>query len=448
MVPLRRHHERLLACLTLLFVTGVDCAVAADLTGLYEDALHNNLDIMVASDRARATAEAVPQARAALLPSVGIRVSRSKVEQKRTIQGVAFPSEAYDLESDGIQLSQPVFRPALWLDLRRARQVKVSAEADVLATRQEVAVAVVESYLAQAEAQEQVALVTAEIQRREFEVRAAEAALKAGTGTRVTIDETNADLARLRAERLAANSIREQQLARLRAMVGEEVPAPGTIDWARFSPEVFLPASPEALVTQAEASSPRFAGLRAASAAAHAALNAARANHLPSLDLVARMSTDSGSNPFFADNGVNQRAIGIEVQVPLFAGGALFSKDREAAAQLQQQEDTYLTAQRDVALSIRQTHDAVLTGIARLRTLHSAAAAADSAVTSTQHGIRAGIRSTLDGILAERQRYEVQLALTAQRHAILKDWFFLAIVSGQDEREALSVLDVLATFQE
>lgn len=426
----------LLLCMTVWTDAG-----AGDLLDLYDAALSGNEDILVARDAARATAEAVPQARAALLPSIGIQLSRSKVDQKRTVRGTRYPQEKYDLESDAIQLMQPVFRPGLWVEVRRARHLTVSAEADSDLARRQVAMQMVEAFLQQAWSEERRQRVAEEIKRREVEVSGAQAAITAGTGTRVTVDEAEADLARLRADYLTVQLACIQQLAALRATVGQDVPAVSPIDWTRVTPEEFTPLPLETLLAQAEESNPLFTGLRAASAAARSALLTARANHLPTMDVVGRLSTDSGSNPYFADNGLDQASIGLQVQVPLFSGGELFSKDREAAARLSQQEDSYLKEKRDISLAMQQAHDAVTIGIAQVRALERAIRAADSSVESTHRGVAAGIRTTLDGIVVERRRYELELAQAEQRYAMLKAWFELQTLSGEDLREALRKLD-------
>ncbi len=414
---------------------------AMDLMEMYEVAVVNNEDILVARDAALATAEAVPQARAALLPSIGIQVSRSMVHQKRTVRGTKFPSEKYDLESDAIQLLQPVFRPGLWTELRRARHMTSGAEAEIDLARRQVAMRMVEAFLQQAWSEERRQRVAEEIKRREVEINGAHAAIAAGTGTRVTVDEAEADIARLHADYLTVQLACAQQLAALRAAVGQELPPVSPIDWTRVTPEEFSPLPLETLLAQAEKSYPLFNGLRAASAAARSALLTARANHLPTMDVIARLSTDSGSNPYFADNGVDQGSIGLQVQVPIFSGGELFSKDREAAARLSQQEDTYLKEKRDISLTMQQAHDAVTTGIAQVRALERAIRAANSSVESTNRGIVAGIRTTLDRIVVERQRYELELAQAEHRYAMLKAWFELQTLAGEDLREALRKLD-------
>ena len=57
-----------------------------------------------------------------LLPSVGLSISRSKVNQDRSDGVGATLNQEYLMESDAISLRQPVYRPKLFKDLQRTKK--------------------------------------------------------------------------------------------------------------------------------------------------------------------------------------------------------------------------------------------------------------------------------------------------------------------------------------
>ena len=78
-----------------------------------ELALQENSEIKKARAEFSAFKEIEDQSLANLLPSVGLSVSRSKVNQERSDGSGKRLDQEYIMESDAISLRQPVYRPKL-----------------------------------------------------------------------------------------------------------------------------------------------------------------------------------------------------------------------------------------------------------------------------------------------------------------------------------------------
>ncbi len=73
-------------------------------------------------------AEMEKQGLANLLPTIGISVSRAKIEQERSDGGGFKIDQNYVTESDSISLRQPVYRPKLIERLQKRKLTSIMGE--------------------------------------------------------------------------------------------------------------------------------------------------------------------------------------------------------------------------------------------------------------------------------------------------------------------------------
>ena len=418
-------------------------AEGSDLISLYDLALTNSTDLSLARSKHEVAREIIPQARAEMLPRFGLRVSRGKFQQRRTVRGIKVPEELYDNESNGIDFQMPIFRPGLIAQYVRSKHVVAGSEADLNAARRHMAGELMAAYLEALRASERAALVGRQIERALTERKAAESALVGGTGTRTAIDEANAEVERLKADQIESRQALAYALEILAAAAGREVPTVAGLGEERFRPLDFMPEQYAALYARGDASNPEIESLRRQIDVARAEEKMSWSAHLPTLDAVGQWGTEMGSNPYFADNGYSAESITLQVRMPLFSGGGDLSRDREAAAKVVAAEDELRRAQTRLGLQIRHETSLLENGTSRIAALNAAAAAYETAIRSTRMGLQAGTRTLLDVLAAERQEYEVRASLIEQRYELLGAWGRLQLVSGLPEREVLGRINAL-----
>ena len=101
--------------------TGHTSASDVDLLYCLDMALQKNSEIKKARAEFLALKELEDQSFANLLPSVGLSVSRSKVNQERSDGTGLSLEQNYIMESDAISVRQPVYRPNS-RDLKKLRK--------------------------------------------------------------------------------------------------------------------------------------------------------------------------------------------------------------------------------------------------------------------------------------------------------------------------------------
>ena len=176
-------------------------------------------------------------------------------------------------------------------------------------------------------------------------------------------------------------------------------------------------------------------------ARAVAALEAKKqsAGHLPTLDLVASYSyTDqSASQIAAAASTFTSTSFGLQFAVPLYQGGAINSREREAAANLQKTAEDLEIARRGSALSTRQSYLAVINGIAQIAALEQALVSSQSALDSNKLGYEVGVRINIDVLNAQQQLFSTRRDLALARYNTITNHLRLKSAAGTLREEDL-----------
>jgi outer membrane protein len=157
--------------------------------------------------------------------------------------------------------------------------------------------------------------------------------------------------------------------------------------------------------------------------AAQESLNAARydrdksyRNRNPTLDFIASYGADDINNDLLGDSQDEDLIVGIELQVPLYAGGRL-------PAERAQSEATYRSAQNTLLLQTRLTKQQsstaylnVVSGISQVKALNQAFKSSQIALEATQAGFEVGTRTSVDVLISLRETYRTQRDYARSRY--------------------------------
>jgi outer membrane protein len=225
-------------------------------------------------------------------------------------------------------------------------------------------------------------------------------------------------------------------LALFKTVPQQFFPAPGALDPLApgFVPRPPEPAALSARQARGEAANPLVHTRQAELDIAHAEVSKNRLTSRPTLDLVASYGAkhQSGNlSPLVAPDGDRAGSIGVVLNVPLYAGGGLDSRQREAAAHLVQAEQQLAAARRDVRLKVQEGYLAVTTGVSRIVSQEQALVSAKSALEATTEGRDVGTRTELDVLDAQQRLYAAELDLVQGRADYLMGRLRLAAAAGE-----------------
>lgn len=300
-----------------------DTPARLDLDRAWQAAVANDAVLRAARAGAESGREAIPLARAQLLPQIGISWARNKNELETDTQLARVPvhtRQDYYSSTRALTIRQPLIQPVQWATLRQAGAQVVEAEALLVQAQQQLATRLVEAYFELLLADDQIMLVQAQTEAHTSQLDAARKSFAAGSGIRTEIDEAQARLDLDAAQALEARQQSQLARRRLQQLVAE--PFSGV---ARLDPERLRRAPPVAgeldtWLAIAEENSPEMQALRARLEAASQELAKARARHLPTLDAVAQANRGVSDNINRIDTRTNQTSIGLQFNMALFSG--------------------------------------------------------------------------------------------------------------------------------
>ncbi|MGV8894240.1 MAG: TolC family outer membrane protein [Burkholderiaceae bacterium] len=412
-------------------------AHAADLQQVYNDALVN--DSQYASARAALAAgqEKLPQGRAGLLPTLGLSGSNTRNE---TENGANFSASNYALT-----LAQPLFRWGNWQQYEQSKLLVAASEAQFSQTRQDLIVRVAQAYFDILGAQDTLSFIQAQKVAISEQLESAKQNFEVGTATITDSHEAQARFDLAVAQQFAA----ENDLAIKRAALEQIIGKPPK-QLATLCPGLILsmptPAQIEPWLDSAQQQNYSVIGQQLALEIARREISRNRAGHYPTLDLVA--SRNHTKQPSSAMSGAivatNSNAIGVQWNIPLFAGFAISSKVREAIALEDKSRNDLESVRRNAMQSVRQSYLGVNSGLAQVKALEAAEISSQSALDSNKLGYQVGVRVNIDILNAQQQLFSTRRDLSKARYDTIINGLKLKSAAGTlTEQDVLQVNGLL-----
>ncbi len=427
---------RLCPALPLIAALCVASARAADLLQIYRDALAN--DATYASARAARDAglESLPQGLAQLLPTV----NATAFTQYNDI-AIAFRTDPprqnqYRLgNSNGytVTLTQPLFN---WQNIQVYKEAgfkAVQAEATFGQATQDLIVRVAQAYFDVLASQDGLAFIQAQKIAISEQLAQAKRNFEVGTATITDTHEAQARFDLGTSQEIAAQSDLEIKKRALQQIVGKY---PQQLEPLKSNIEL-NPPKPNSMEDWAVAAANQGYTVRAQEAAVEVAareVERIRAGHLPTLNIVGSAGQNSSSisataSSNSASDSIN-RVIGLQLAIPLYAGGGVSSLVRQAVANREKAQQDLESTRRSAALSARQSYVGVTNGMAQVRALEAALVSSRSALDSNKLGYEVGVRINIDVLNAQQQVYSTLRDLSRARYDTILNGLRLKSASG------------------
>jgi outer membrane protein len=246
--------------------------------------------------------------------------------------------------------------------------------------------------------------------KRNFEV---------GTATITDTREAQARYDLSTAQEIAAeNALRTAQIA-LDQLVGRNNVQPKPLAIGKVLPGV-APADPDQWVSTALSQNPAVQRAALDLDIAHLEVDKAKSGHLPTVALVATAGTDHETGVIAQPPGTTKSAsLGVQVNVPIFAGFSVQNQVREKLALEDKARDDLDAARRSTTQQTRTAYLGVQSGQAQVKALEAAEASSKLSLEATQLGYKVGVRVNLDVLNAQSQLYQTQRDLAKARYDLL-----------------------------
>ena len=408
---------------------------------VFQSSLTNNPAYKAARANRDAEQENSSIALGQLLPSVGLTSSKSRNYVEKESSGFTgnriTQTFDYDGYAHGVNVRQPIFRPYNIALYQQAGKQGELADSRLDEARDELVLRTLSSYFDAAYANQLIELLSAQKASVEAQARAAEKAFIAGIGTKVEINEANARRDIILAQELEAQNQQDHARRTLRALVGRPIGPLAPLVPERLMPNLPRPLPLSSWIADAEAGSPELISARAPVEVAEKDVSKARSGHYPTLDLVANRNLSGNESlaslSALGDTDYRQNTVGLQLNIPVFSGGATSAQVRQAQAKLEQARFLAEDVQQNLEVKVRREFSNIVQGAIKTRAHEQAEASAQQSLLATKKGVQAGIRTSLDVLKAEEQLYTTRRDLALSRYQLILARLKLLLLSGKLE---------------
>ena len=410
--------------------TGYALSSGKDLTYCIEMALQENSEIKKARAEFLALKELEDQSLANLLPSVGLSVSRSKVNQKRSDGSGLSLEQNYTMESDAISVRQPVYRPKLMRDLKKIKK-EVLAEKLLLSNKEDsLKMKVAEAYFKLLRAYAEELLQEKRINLLNEQKKAAIKSIEAGRGTITELAEINAA-----SDKASADLIRVRQNIRLEVnelqfYIGETITKVKTLKSDINNFDFLKQNSISTWEENAVANNFELQSKKEKIMAAKLALSSEKLNRYPTVDLNVQLARGSSESTFFVDSETRSNSVGLTFFLPLYQGGSINSKIRQSASQLEAEVEGLKFKEEDLRKRVQKTYFGMLESIDLHSALKSAIESATIELEATKKSTVAGVRKQLDVLVSQQKALSVEREFSDAKINIILYWLNLNMLAS------------------
>ncbi|MDX1379972.1 MAG: TolC family outer membrane protein [Xanthomonadales bacterium] len=433
-------------------LAGASSATAVDLVGVYELAERNDPQLQAAYYRKEATGENPRQALANFLPNLSGSGTYTRGGTESFIAGTQISDTDTDTENLRLDLAQTIYNQANYEQMDIARGQVSQAEAEYQVAYQEFLLRVSERYFAVLTAQDSLTFSEAEEKALQRQFEQAEQRFEVGLTAVTDVHEARASYDRARARVIVARNTLADAFEALRELTGQAFTEvePLQEDLPLESP---APANAEDWVQLAVQNDPRLITRRYAVEIAQQQVQLERTGHYPNLEAFAGYSEFTDNELILRDDNLipigttsfeqDDLAYGIRLNVPIYSGGVISSRTRQARhlvdAAMQDEE----AQQRLTVRQVENAYRSVIAGIQEVEAFRQALVSADSALEATQAGFEVGTRTIVDVLLSEQRYFQALRDYSDARHLYILNHLRLQAAAGMLDSDDLVAVNAL-----
>ena len=419
-------------------------ASAENLEDVYKLAIKNDQTFLNATATRQASAEALPQAMSVLFPQISAvgNTAINRVTNSNTTSYNGFYK--YNTNGYTVNLAMPLLNFNNWYNVGQAKNQVKQADATYADAAQTLILNTANAYFAVLSAEDTLRITQAKKAYLAKQLAQTKARYEVGVDAKTAVYNAQSSYDSAAATEISNKNSLYSAYLQLQVMTNKPIDS-----LARLTDNLpLMPPTPTRLDAWREAADTRNFALLATRFGADAArdnVKALNANHLPSLSTVDSYQyavTGASVNTSNLRSVTKTATGGLQLNVPLFAGGQVLSQVRQAQAQYVAATATMELQHRQVDSNIVQTFNSVLAGISQINADRAAIVSANSALQSNEASYQAGTMTIVDVLNAVQNLYAAMQTFATDQYTYLTNTLTLKQLAGN-----LTNLDVAAINQ-
>ncbi|TDR31436.1 TolC family outer membrane protein [Hydromonas duriensis] len=441
-------------CLSLLLGLGI-CSTpvhALDLVEAFNAALLNDPTYQVTVAQKAATDAQRKQARAALMPTIGLTGSflHTNTRNTSTFLGTSGTSDVRKTYPANLTIS--FTQPLLEIDKITAfKQIDLNTDSGALQlaqARQDLINRVIQAYFNALLAEKNATIAAEQERNTALQLKIVKRSFDVGNTTIIDTNEAEAAYYRAKAAAINAASTAENARSALADMMGRDIDPKEKL--ATLSTPLHLkmpvPDTQDKWVARARDESYAIQIAKLAYKVAELDVTRKAQQHLPVVNFVANQVWKSTSLNRASDVSTSAQSFGFEVSMPIFDGGLIGAQVLESEALKTKSYQNLRAVENQVAQTTRTAYNQAVSGLATIAALQAAQKSASASVKSNEIGRSLGMRINIDVLNAEQTHAQTQYDLAqAVYNTVLGNVNLKAAISKLGDEDVVFINSLLDT---
>lgn len=415
--------KKVLSILIALSTVGFTSHVSAEtLLDVYEQARTNNPDLKKSETQRNAAYEKINEARGGLLPSIGLNGNYQINHGQRSSKDINQKQRSLSLA-----LTQPLFDFSLWKNYTITQKMATIQDVTYRDQQQQLILNTSVSYFNVLKSLDTVSTVTAKKKAIYRQLEQTRQRYQVGLLPIMDVQNAQAEYDLTTAEEVNAKNSLDNALEDLRQISGRYYDTLSTIDTHSFKTEIM--SNVTELLTLADSNNLTLLATRLNKDVSKEQIQLANSAHLPTLSLSAGASLSRNKNygergSFLAsgesDDSINGgQSIGAKLSFPIFAGGQVMSRAKQAQHNYAGSIEQLESVKRTVEKQVRSSYNNIIASISAIKAYEQSVVSAESSLKATQSSYDVGTRTIVDVLNATTQLYNARQKLSDSKYNYL-----------------------------
>ena len=402
------------------------------LMDVYQQALAHDATLASALSTNRAAQEIIEQGKALYRPTVNFNAEANTLKSSfHYLSTSSTDRSQFENYRYGVDARQPIFRQQNLIQIDQATTQVSIADKQLNVAQQALMLRTTQAYFDVLMAQDRIDLIVAQKTAIAGQLAQAQANFDLGSATITDANEAQARYDLALAQEIAA--LNELEIAKhaVQAITGQLPQRLANVKLQLKANEMGLSMATWQELAMLNNLNIQIQQDTAKLAEQEIARN--QAGHLPTLDAVASYTNSYANGTisrFGAGNELQIGSIGLQLQIPLYEGGAVSSRVRQAQLNKQRALDDLTAVRRQTELDTQRAYLNLGTSIAQLRAFDQAVISSQSQLDATQLGYQVGVRTSVDVLNAQQQFFSAKRDVAQARYNYLINIIRLKAAAG------------------
>ncbi len=337
-------------------------------------------------------------------------------------------------------MSQSIYRRSNWINSDITEKLATQSDVNYNYEKQSLIVNTANAYFSVLSAKDALEYSNANLEALKRQLDETQQRYTVGMTAITDVDEAKAAYDLASADVIVAENNLANSYEGLRQLTGTEHKQLDLLDTERFTP-VPLNDTSDNWMKQAQDNNLQLHQQRIAKDIAKQQIDLAQTGHEPTLDLGANLGSNytdyKNSGTGYDDGTLNTGSIGFKFNLPLYSGGAVDSRVKQAQFNYVSASEALEKNYRSIQADLYRSYNDVNGAIGSVRAYQQSVISAQSALTATRAGYEVGTRTVVDLLDATTKLYSAKQQLSSARYGYILKLLQLKQVAGNLQEQDL-----------